>query len=168
MDFIPGTYPPFEANKASSLTKPEYLHPLTTHPTIQQLTSAPLTTHLATLRTTYLEPYLIQPLSTLLVATANLSSTTTMPDLLSILLLAVILLVSLKILDYTRRMVLFWVSLAVRLLFWGALLGVGWYVYTVGVERAGREAGWVAGWVMGLVEDFQRGVGEGRGRERFT
>lgn len=168
MDFIPGTYPPFGLNKASSLTKPEYLLPLTTHPTIQQLTSAPLTTHLATLRTTYLEPYLIQPLSTFLVATTNLSSTTTMPDLLSILLLAVILLVSLKILDYTRRMVLFWVSLAVRLVFWGVLLGIGWYVYTVGVERAGREAGWVAGWVMGLVEDFQRGVGEGRGRERFT
>lgn len=168
MDILPGTYPSSQQNQDIQLTTTEYLLPLTTHPTVHQLTSTPLATHLTTLRTTYLEPYLIQPLSTLLVATTNLSSTTAMPDLLSILLLAVILLVSLKILDYTRRMVMFWVSLAVRLVFWGVILGVGWYVYTVGVERAGREVGWVAGWVMGLVEDFQRGVGEGRGRERFT
>lgn len=79
-----------------------------------------------------------------------------MPDLISILLLAIILLVSLKILDYARRVIMFWVVLAMRLVFWGSLLGLAWYVYRVGVENAGRDLGWVWGFVEGFVEDFQR------------
>lgn len=111
-----------------------------------------------------------------------------MPDLISVLLLAIILLISLKILDYARRMVVFWVTLAFRLVFWGSVLGLGWYVWRVGVENAGRDLGWVWGVVEGFVEDFQGraaaaasstgggggggnvfgGAGIGRGRRGYT
>jgi hypothetical protein len=93
-----------------------------------------------------------------------------MPDLVQILILAVILFISLKVLDYARRLIMFWVVLAFRLVFWGSLLGLGLYVYRVGVENAGRDLGWVCGVVMGFVEDFQaraaagnRGNGSGWG-----
>lgn len=78
-----------------------------------------------------------------------------MPDLVSILLLAIILLISLKILDYARRVIVFWVMLALRLVFLGTALGLAWYVYRVGVENAGRDLGWVWGVVEGFVGDFQ-------------
>lgn len=138
----------------------EYLQPLTTHPLATQLMTTSVSTHLSALRADYLNPYVIEPFSRLLV-TIN-SSEIQMPDLLSILILAVILLISLKILDYTRRMVMFWVRLAVKLVFWGLVLGVVWYGYTVGVERLGKEVGMCIGWVVGVVEDFQRGVDLGR------
>lgn len=73
-----------------------------------------------------------------------------------------ILLLSLKILDYARRIVLFWVSLAIRVAFWGALAVIAWYVYYAGWEKAGRDVGWVWGVVMGFAEDFQRGVEGGK------
>ncbi|KAK5712640.1 hypothetical protein LTS12_027891, partial [Elasticomyces elasticus] len=101
---------------------PEYLQPLTTHPLATQLMTNSVSTHLSALRTDYLNPYVIEPFSSLLVTIS--SSETKMPDLLSILILAVLLLISLKILDYTRRMVMFWVRLAVKLVFWGLVLGV--------------------------------------------
>jgi len=78
-----------------------------------------------------------------------------MPDLVQILILAVILFISLKVLDYARRVIVFWVMLVFRLVFWGSLLGLGLYVYRVGVENAGRDVGWVWGVVMGFVENFQ-------------
>lgn len=78
-----------------------------------------------------------------------------MPDLVQILILAIILFISLKVLDYARRVIMFWVMLAFRLVFWGSLLGLGLYVYRVGVENAGRDLGWVWGVVQGFVEDFQ-------------
>lgn len=99
-----------------------------------------------------------------------------MPDLISILLLAIILLISLKILDYARRVVMFWVTLALRLVFWGTLLGLGWYVYRVGIEKAGMDLGWAWGVVEGFVEDFQgraaaaaaSGAGAGSGRTGYS
>jgi hypothetical protein len=77
-----------------------------------------------------------------------------MPDLLSICLLAIIILVSLKILDYACRVIMFWVVLAFRIVFWGSLLGVGYYVYRVGVEDAARDLGWLFGVVSGFVGDY--------------
>ncbi|EAW07772.1 uncharacterized protein ACLA_024880 [Aspergillus clavatus NRRL 1] len=121
---------------------PEYLHPLTQHPTLQTLTRLlppswafawppTLTTipSLAALRSDYLTPYLVNPLAALL------SSST--PDLISVLLLLLILFVSLKILDYARRVVMFWVRVVVRVLFWGSVLGAAAPV----VERPELEPG---------------------------
>lgn len=133
---------------------------MTTHPLATQLMTTSVSSHLSAFHVDYLNPYVIEPLSSLLYAIS--SSETKMPDLVSVLLLAVILLISLKILDYTRRMVMFWVRLAVKLVFWGLLFGVVWYGYTVGMERLGREVGMCIGWVTGIVEDFQRGVDLGR------
>jgi hypothetical protein len=98
----------------------------------------------------FLQPYLIEPLSTFM---ASYSSS--MPDLLSICLLAIILLVTLKILDYACRVIMFWVILACRVIFWGSILGLGWYIYSVGFENASRDIGWLWGVLYGFVGDFQ-------------
>ncbi|KXG46788.1 Nuclear pore assembly and biogenesis protein, APQ12 [Penicillium griseofulvum] len=132
---------------------PENLQTVLQNPTftyLQTTTQDHLTSKLSHLRTMVLQPYLIEPLSTFL---ASYSSS--MPDLLSIFLLAVILFISIKILDYAYRVVVFWVTLAFRLVFWGSILGVGWYVYSVGIENAGRDFGWIWGVVYGFVSDFQ-------------
>ncbi|PKY07595.1 hypothetical protein P168DRAFT_316085 [Aspergillus campestris IBT 28561] len=107
--------------------------PLTLNlPTIM---SPSMTTHLTTLRETYLNPYLIDPLSKLLASSC--------PDYISVLLLIAILYISLKILDYARRVVLFWVRLVVRVLWWSAIFASGYYVYSVGLVQTGRDVGWV-------------------------
>ncbi|KAG2415492.1 hypothetical protein HFD88_006683 [Aspergillus terreus] len=136
------------------------------NPTFQHLASSSATSHLLQLRATYLDPYiahartayldpyLIQPLATML--------TSSMPDIVSVLILALVLILSLKILDYGRRLVMFWVSLALRLLWWAVLLSVVWYVYTAGVEKTGRDLGWVFGAMRGFVDSFQDGVEGGR------
>ncbi|KAJ5091826.1 Nuclear pore assembly and biogenesis protein APQ12 [Penicillium alfredii] len=136
---------------------PENLQTLLQHPSINYLrtsTQAQVTTHLANLRTAYVQPCLIEPLSSFLASTASWS-TAAMPDLVTVVLLGVLLLISLRILDYARRLIMFWVVLALRLVFWGTLLGFAWYVYRVGVENAGRDLGWLWGIVLGFVEDFQ-------------
>lgn len=84
-----------------------------------------------------------------------------MPDLISIALLAIILLISLKILDYARRVVMFWVLLVFRLVFWGSVLALALYVWRVGIENTGRDLGWVFGVVEGFVGDFQAQAGAG-------
>ncbi|KAL2003940.1 hypothetical protein VTN02DRAFT_1459 [Thermoascus thermophilus] len=112
-----------------------------------------MSSHLSHLRTAYLDPYIVRPLSALLA-----SST---PDLVSVLLLALILFVSLKVLDYARRVVVFWITLALRLLFWGVVLSVAWYVYRVGCEKAIADAGWLWGVAEGFVESFQARGGQG-------
>ncbi|KAJ5279788.1 Nuclear pore assembly and biogenesis protein APQ12 [Penicillium angulare] len=152
---------------------PENIQALLQHPAISYIrtsTQDQLSTHLSHLRSTYVQPYIIGPLSTFLTST----STAAMPDLISVFMLLVILFISLKILDYARRVVMFWVTLAFRFVFWGSLLGLGFYVYKVGVENAGRDLGWVWGVVMGFVEDFQArsaanaggaGSGPGWGRD---
>ena len=149
------------------LTLPENLQAFLQHPTISFLTSTTkdqLTTHLSHLRATYVQPYIITPLSTFLTST----STAAMPDLVSVLILIAILFISLKILDYARRVVMFWVGLAFKLIFWGFIIGLGWYAYRFGVESTGRDLGWLWGIVMGFVEDFQArsanpGIGSGSG-----
>ncbi|KAF7525939.1 hypothetical protein PCG10_004447 [Penicillium crustosum] len=97
-----------------------------------------------------LQPYLIEPLSSFL---ASYSSS--IPDLLSVFILLIILFVSVKILGYAYRVVMFWVTLAFRLAFWGTIIGIGYYVYSVGVENASRDFGWLSGVIYGFVNDFQ-------------
>ncbi|KAJ5122406.1 GPN-loop GTPase 3 [Penicillium atrosanguineum] len=141
---------------------PENLQTLLTNPTITYLkshTQETLTTHLSGIRETYIQPYIIAPLSSLLAST----STSAMPDLMQLLILALVLFISLKVLDYARRVIMFWVMLAFRLVFWGSVLGLGFYVYRVGVENAGRDLGWVCGVLLGFVEDFQARAAAGNG-----
>lgn len=107
-------------------------------------------TRLTTLRSEYIQPYLIEPLSTFL------TTSTAMPDLFSIVLLVIIFYISIRVLDYARRVIMFWVMLAFRLAFWGSVLGFAWYVYRVGIDTAGRDVGWLFGVISGFIQDFQQ------------
>ncbi|KAE8152795.1 hypothetical protein BDV25DRAFT_52700 [Aspergillus avenaceus] len=136
------------------------------NPTIQQLASTSvvlqlndaratyLDPYVAQVKATYLDPYLIQPLATMLASS--------MPSLLSVFILALVFIVSLKILDYGRRLVMFWISLALRLVWWAFVLGAIWYVYTSGLEKTGRDLGWVYGVARGFAENFHDGAEGGR------
>ncbi|KAK2768098.1 hypothetical protein FQN53_006379 [Emmonsiellopsis sp. PD_33] len=103
------------------------------------------TTNFHSIQSDYLDPFILTPLHTLL---------NSPPDLYSIITLLAILFISLKVLDYARRVITFWVMLVFRLAFYGALFGGGYYVYSVGWERAAREAGWLAGVLQGFLEDL--------------
>jgi hypothetical protein len=50
---------------------------------------------------------------------------------------------------------MFWFILACRVVFWGSILGFGWYVYSVGFDNASRDVGWLWGVLYGFVGDFQ-------------
>lgn len=98
-----------------------------------------------------LQPYVIEPVSAFLATYSD-----SMPDILSVIVLLTILLISLKIVKYAFRVVMFWVLLAFRIIFWGSILGLGWYVYNVGIENATRDCGWLWGVLSGFVGDFEQ------------
>lgn len=72
------------------------------------------------------------------------------------LMLAGLLVVSLVILDYIRRLVIWWVMwwvrFLVRLVFWGSVVFVGFYVYNFGLEQTVQDAGRLGGFAMGFAE----------------
>lgn len=60
---------------------------------------------------------------------------------------------------------MYWVAMAVRLMFWVAVAGAGVYVYGRGVEQTVEDVGWVVGLLAGLEEEGKRvGEREARGR----
>ncbi|PWY81974.1 hypothetical protein BO70DRAFT_396760 [Aspergillus heteromorphus CBS 117.55] len=166
MDFLPESFISLIKQHPTIQHAESLITLIQQHPRIQHLTETPLTSHLASLhstylepyishlRSTYLDPYVIQPLATLLASS--------MPDLVSVFILAIVLLISLKILDYARRLVMFWVNLFLRLLWWSFVLGVIWYVYSSGFEKSGRDLGWAYGIIKGFVDGFVGGVEDGR------
>lgn len=106
---------------------------------------------LSNMQQNYLEPYLLIPLANILdTSSAAFSSA----NILSFLTLLLAIYISLRILDYARRVIMFWVMLVLRLTFWAAVIGVGLWVYNVGVEKAVQDAGWFWGVVQGFLEDF--------------
>ncbi|KAL2832707.1 nuclear pore assembly and biogenesis-domain-containing protein [Aspergillus pseudoustus] len=153
----------------------EYIQSLLQHPTIQHLASSPLASNLAHLhvtylnpsvahlkesyldpslahlRLTYLDPYIVQPLAHLLAS---------MPDLASVLVLVFILFVSFKVLDYTRRAVMFWVWLTMRLAWWATIISLGLYMYQAGWAKVARDLGFVFNFLVGLLEQFGHGLEE--------
>ena len=58
------------------------------------------------------------------------------PDLLTLLLLGVILIVSARVLDYVRRTIFFWIAFAFKILFYTSLAGVGIYIWQRGIEQS--------------------------------
>ncbi|KAF2002840.1 hypothetical protein P154DRAFT_461780 [Amniculicola lignicola CBS 123094] len=100
--------------------------------------------------------------------TPFLSKIITKPDVASIILLVILLVVSLKILDMAFRAVLFWIKLVLRLAMWGAIGSIGLWVYTRGVDGFIDD-------VSGLAEhwkaEYDRYSGEVKGyksqQERF-
>ena len=118
-----------------------------------------LTATFLDLRTNYIDPYLIRPLSSLL------SSSASTADLLPVLITLLALYISLRILDYARRVIVFWVTLFFRLVFWSTALVFGLYVYQVGLERALTEVRWLVGVLLRVAGDLIAALlreGEGR------
>ncbi|KAK2841598.1 hypothetical protein FQN49_006098 [Arthroderma sp. PD_2] len=94
---------------------------------------------------TYIQPYILSPINALLASP---------PDLYSILALLLIFFISLKVLDYARRVIMFWVMLVFRLVFWGVVLGGAWYAYTVGWEKVWHDTAWVLGLLEGFIQQL--------------
>ncbi|KAI8941355.1 hypothetical protein NX059_002580 [Plenodomus lindquistii] len=95
--------------------------------------------------------------------TPFLTRLVTQPDIASILLLLVALFISMKVLDMLYRAVMFWINLALRLVFWIGILGLGVWVYTRGTEGfvedvTGLGEYWMGEYkkYSGEVESFKR------------
>ncbi|RAL11418.1 Apq12 family protein [Aspergillus homomorphus CBS 101889] len=150
MDYLPDSI-------AQHLTSTTF-SALTTHLNTTYLT--PALTHL---RSAYIDPYLIRPAAGYLAnssAAGAGGSSPAMPDLVSVVLLVAILFISLKVLDYARRVVMFWVGLLWALIWWGTIVGLVLWVYLHGVERAAQDAGWLFGIARGflgrMIEQVER------------
>ncbi|KAL4989688.1 nuclear pore assembly and biogenesis-domain-containing protein [Aspergillus falconensis] len=152
---------------------PEYIQSLLLHPAVQQLASSPLAlsfaniqatylnpslAHLresyldptvAHLRLTYLDPYVVQPLAHLL---------STMPDVASVLVLFFVLFVSFKILDYTRRAVMWWLWTTIWAAKWATIFGAVGYVYIVGWEKVVHDVAYIFNFLSGLLEQHGHGL----------
>ncbi|KAF2770957.1 hypothetical protein EJ03DRAFT_373280 [Teratosphaeria nubilosa] len=121
-------------------------------------------------------PYLTRFLSLLDTArcymTPLIDQISSKPDLATIALLLVIILVSLKILDMLWQTLLFWFRLMRRTLFWGVLVGLGLWVYARGVEGVVEDVGvWKERWweeyeVWKERERIARMMGQGQGGYR--
>jgi Nuclear pore assembly and biogenesis len=105
----------------------------------------------------YIDPYIISPLQTLLTSASATSSSSRsvqsssgIPDIISLLALVVIAFISFKVLDYVRRVVMWWVMLALKLCLILVAVQVGWYVSKYGWEKTLNDAGWA----WGLLEGF--------------
>lgn len=95
------------------------------------------------------------------------SLSTDAPDILTLAILAIALIISLRILDYMRRTVLYWVRLAIRMGLWLAVGGLGFYVWRRGFDQSVEDFGFVWGFLQGLgVEGERIGGQKARGRAR--
>lgn len=95
------------------------------------------------------------------------SLSTDAPDILTLAILAVALIVSLRILDYMRRTIIYWIGLAIRMSLWLAVGGLGLYVWQRGFDQSVEDFGYVWGFLQGLGNEGERiGGQKARGRER--
>lgn len=118
----------------------------------------------------YITPYIFSPLQSLLTGANSAKSSTGgggMPDLLSLLALIVIAFVSFKVLDYVRRVVMWWVMLALKLCLILAAVQLGWYVSQYGWEKTLHDAAWAWGLVEGFLSETGAQMG-GSARSRTT
>ena len=86
---------------------------------------------------------------------------------MTLALLALVLFVSLKVLDILRRQIVYWISVAVRLSMWVAVAVVGFYVYQRGVEQSLEDVGWVIGLLAGLGDEGEK-IGKAKGRQKMA
>lgn len=90
---------------------------------------------------------------------------TEQPSLLSLALLAILLVISLKVLDMVRRTVIYWISLAIRLTIYVSVAIVGMWMYQRGVEQSLDDLRWLMELLAGLSEQGER-VGHARAAGR--
>lgn len=108
---------------------------------------------------TYLETYLLSPLSSLLTA-AN-SSTNPIDILTTTVLLLISLFLFFKIANYVRRLVMWWVVFLVKVVLLYALVVVGWSVWNRGFETTVRDLAGLWGFLEGVVRWMGWEVGVG-------
>ena len=95
------------------------------------------------------------------------SLSTDAPDILTLAILAIALIVSFRVLDYMRRTVMYWVGLAIRMGLWFTIGGLGWYVWQRGFDQSVEDFGYVWGFLQGLGHEGERiGVQKAKGKER--
>lgn len=78
------------------------------------------------------------------------------PDMTTVALLAIMLLISLKLLNMLRKTIIYWISMAMRLTMWVSVAAVGLYVWQRGIEQSMEDLGWVIGFVAGLENEGER------------
>lgn len=78
------------------------------------------------------------------------------PDLVTLLLLGIILIISVRVLDYVRRTVFFWIAIAFKVLFYVTLGFVGVYVYQRGVEESMEDVVKLLDWYGSLSGQAKR------------
>ncbi|KAF6227833.1 hypothetical protein HO173_011935 [Letharia columbiana] len=95
------------------------------------------------------------------------SLSTDAPDILTLAILAIALIISLRVLDYMRRTIMYWVGLAIKMGLWLAVGGLGVYVWQRGFNQSVEDFGYVWGFLHGLGNEGERiGGQKARGRER--
>ncbi|KAF6221023.1 hypothetical protein HO133_002704 [Letharia lupina] len=94
------------------------------------------------------------------------SLSTDAPDILTLAILAIALIISLRVLDYMRRTIMYWVGLAIKMGLWLAVGGLGVYVWQRGFNQSVEDFGYVWGFLHGLGNEGERiGGQKARGRE---
>ncbi|KAL8753421.1 MAG: hypothetical protein Q9199_005065 [Rusavskia elegans] len=81
---------------------------------------------------------------------------TEQPSLASLALLAILLLVSLKLMDILRRTIISWIAFAIRMIMYVSVIMVGVWVYQRGLEQSLEDLGWIIGLFAGLGEQGER------------
>ncbi|KAL8929816.1 MAG: hypothetical protein Q9208_000960 [Pyrenodesmia sp. 3 TL-2023] len=135
----------------------------------------PYSTYLRPLRRTllltqsYFYQYAFPTLYPLYAITSRLFSfaLTEQPSLTSLALLAILLVVSLKVLDMLRRTVIYWISMAIRLAMYATMAVIGMWIYQRGLEQSLEDLGWIVGLLAGLGEQGER-VGHARAAGRAS
>ena len=89
------------------------------------------------------------------------------PDIWTLVVLAIVLFISMKALDILRRQIIYMISVTLRLLLWGTVALVGFYVYQRGVEQTLEDAGWLMGFLNGLGDEGEK-IGKAKGRQKMA
>ena len=63
-----------------------------------------------------------------------------------------------------RKTIIYWISVAIRMALWVAVLGVGVYVWQRGLEQSLEDFGWMWGLLEGLGEEGKKIGGAKAGR----
>lgn len=87
------------------------------------------------------------------------------PDIATLALLALILWISLKVLDIVRNMVLSWIRIVLKLSVWVLVAAVGLFVWLNGIEQSLEILGWAVGYLAGLENEGER-IGSAKAARR--
>ena len=116
-------------------------------------------------RSTIIDPFIITPLGSSLSDRFSAIGINSI-SLPSLLLLILIFLLSLRVLNYIRRVVMWWVTLIFRLALVLVLVQAGVYVARNGVGRTLEQLGWLWGLLEGFFEGDANNSAQASARRR--